>query len=290
MSIKAIYKRTAIIMLAVAVLLIAVPVPVFAAPDVDIIYTASASANAGDTVNVTISTTSGVSISTLGLRLYYDKEKLTYQRSQWAGSLQNSDSSMALVSDVEYGGSQVLNISMISDGGYQSGGEMVTLVFSVKAGYTENPFRLELREITDVNLQSIESNTDIIYQNTGNTSGGTNPSEEEPDTPGTGNGSSNGNTDSSANSGKGSEGTGTQGTGSESANGNVNSPESEKSNQSVVKEPTSGTDAANPTAPENHPKTFQTGIEDFGTKLLFIGMALGLTGVICIIVRRKISV
>ncbi|MDE7478968.1 MAG: hypothetical protein K2M91_13670, partial [Lachnospiraceae bacterium] len=128
-------------------------------------------ADEGDTINVTISTTGETSISTLGLRLYYDKEKLVYQRSQWTGNKQNSDSLMMLVSDVEYSGSQVLNISMISDGGYQSGSALVTLVFTVKEGYAENPFKLELREITDENLQSVKPAASIVYQNTENGSG-----------------------------------------------------------------------------------------------------------------------
>lgn len=301
MSIKTIYKKTAVILLAIAILFIAVPLTVFAAPDIDIIYAANASADAGDTINVTVSTTGGASISTLGLRLYYDKEKLVYQGSQWAESLQNSNSSMTLVSDVVYNGSQVLNISMIADGGYQSGSALITIAFAVKEGYTENPFRLELREITDENLQSVESATTIVYQNTGNESG------EGTGSAGTGTDSSNENT--------GSSGSSTNVPTSSTNNTNANETavaapavsstdnitavnaintatiadtamkDNHANAESIVN--TASTETTSTAA--NHPKTFQTGVEDFGTNLLLLGAVFGLAGIACILIRRKLS-
>lgn len=303
MSIKSIFKKTAAILFAAAVLFTAAPVTAFAAPDIDIIYAADADANAGDTVNVMVSTKGGTSISTLGLRLYYDKEKLAYQGSQWAEGLQNSGSSMTLVSDVVYNGSQVLNISMIADGGYQSTSSLVTLVFTVKESYTENPFRLELREITDENLQSVESVTSIVYQNTGSGSGGgTGSSGEETNPPGSGTGSSDENINSPGNE--------TNETTSEPA---ANVPAASSTAAVITADATDSTavitsvDAANSTTPadiENttsttdtastsvsadHPKTFQTGIDDFGTNLLVIGAAFGMAGIACIMIRRKLS-
>lgn len=237
MSVKVIHKKTIGILLAAVILFLAVPVTVFAAPDIDIICAANTSANAGNTVNVTISTTTGASISTLGMRLYYDKEKLTYQGSQWEEKLKNSNSSMTLVSDVPYSGSQVLNISMIADGGYQSGSTLVTLAFTVKEGYTESPFKLELREITDENLQNINPTTNIVYQNTGNGFG-----------------------DSDTNK--------------------TSAKTSTDSSKSAL--------AANTAAYANQPKTFQTGVMDFGTAFLLIGAALELAGIVCIMIRRKL--
>lgn len=171
MSIKKMYQKAAVVLFVAAVLFFAVSLTVSAAARIDIIYAADTHADAGDMINVTISTAGGDSISTLGLRLYYDREKLTYQKDQWAESLQDSDLAMTLVSDAAYKGSQVLNISMISDGGYQDSGALVTLTFKVKEYYTENPFRMELREITDGNLQRAESVTNIVYRNTGDESG-----------------------------------------------------------------------------------------------------------------------
>lgn len=297
MSIKIIYKKTAAILLAIVVLFIEIPLTVSAAPDIDIIYAANASANAGDTINVTISTTGGASISTLGLRLYYDKNKLTYQGSQWAESLQNSNSSMTLVSDVAYSGSQVLNISMISDAGYQSGGALITLTFSVKESYTESPFKLELREITDKNLQNLGSTTSISYQNTGNGAGeGTGSPGTETGSPENGTGSSNENTNPPG-SGTNDPATTVNNT-NESA---VNVPAvSSTDNITAANIPnnadttntsdiTSSVDTASTAAPLNHPKTFQTGVEDFGSILLLIGTVFGLAGIICIVIRRKLS-
>lgn len=297
MSIKIIYKKTAVILLAMVVLLISFPLAVSAAPDIDIIYAANASANAGDTINVTISTTGGASISTLGLRLYYDINKLTYQGSQWAESLQNSNSSMTLVSDVAYSGSQVLNISMISDAGYQSGGTLITLTFSVKESYTESPFKLELREITDKNLQNLGSTTSISYQNTGNGAGeGTSSPGTETGSPETGTGSSNENTSSPEN------GTGSQAVSINNTKESVVNIPAVSSTDSVTaasvpnnaditntSDITSSADTASTAASVNHPKTFQTGVEDFGSILLLIGTVFGLAGIICIVIRRKLS-
>ena len=142
---------------------------------------------------------------------------------------------MTLVSDVPYSGSQVLNISMIADGGYQSGSTLVTLAFTVKEGYTENPFKLELREITDENLQNISPTTNIVYQSIG----------------------------------KG-----------------INEPDAKST--TVSSKDTLAEDAPKTTAKTNHSKTFQTGVRDFGTDFLFIGVVLELAGIVCIIIRRKL--
>lgn len=297
MSIEIIYKKTVAVLLAAVVLFMRFPLAVSAASNIDIIYAANVSADAGDTINVTVSTTGGASISTLGLRLYYDKEKLTYQGSQWAESLQNSNSSMTLVSDVVYNGSQVLNISMISDAGYQSGGTLITLVFSVREGYTENPFKLELREITDENLYSLESTTSIVYQNTGNGAGeGTGSPGTETGSPENGTGSSNENT-SSPGSGTSDPSAAVNNTNETAVNVSAvsstdnitaaNVPNSaDIANTSDI---TSSTDNASTAAPVNHPKTFQTGVEDFGSMLLLAGAVFGLAGIICIVIRRKLS-
>ncbi len=288
-----------------------------AAPNVDITYKAPGSATAGNTVNVSIDVAGDTALTTLGLRLNYDKSKLQYESGQWAPELRDSNSSMTLISDVEYNGGQVLNISMISESGYQNNGTMVTLTFSVKENYTDNPFRLELREITDKNTQSVAGDTSITFQDTNNGSGSSGDGSEN-DSPGGGSEPSGGRNESSGGGnespggGNGSSGVGSSGNGNEPSDGGTdqNGNTSDFGNNGAETsgseiEPTSGgaastenvlvtaraltgTDGSR-TANTESPRTFQTGIDVHGAKIFLLGGVFGLAGIICFVIRRKLS-
>ncbi len=74
---------------------------------------------------------------------------------------------MTLVSDVENDGGKALNISMISDVGYQGSGTVVTLAFSVKGDYSDVPVELQLRDVTDKDMQDVSVSTNVSYQKQG---------------------------------------------------------------------------------------------------------------------------
>lgn len=133
------------------------------AADINITYQTEEIAKAGDKVNVEIDVSGSKPITTLGLRLVYDSDKLTYESESWSEGIKNVNA-MTLVSDVEDDGGKVLNISMISDAGYQDSGTMVTLTFSVKGDYTDIPVQLALRDITDKDMQDVSASTSVSYQ------------------------------------------------------------------------------------------------------------------------------
>lgn len=290
-----------------------------AAPNVDITYKAPGSATAGNTVNVSIDVAGDTALTTLGLRLNYDKSKLQYESGQWAPELRDSNSSMTLISDVEYNGGQVLNISMISESGYQNNGTMVTLTFSVKESYTDNPFRLELREITDKNTQSVAGDTSIAFQDTNNGSGSSGDGSEN-DSPGGGSEPSGGGNESSGGGNESpSGGNESSSSGSESSDGgsestgggtdqNGNTADSGNDGAGISGseiKPTSGGAASTENVPATaraltgtdgsgtantgNPRTFQTGIDVHGAKVFLLGGVFGLAGIICFVIRRKLS-
>lgn len=153
-----------VIKLAVAALclIFMFPQSVWAA-DINITYRTKETAKAGDKVNVEIDVSGSKLITTLGLRLTYDSDKLTYESEAWSEGVK-SVNAMTLVSDVENNGGKALNISLISDVGYQGSEDMVTLTFSVKKDYTGLPVELELRDITDKDMQDISASTNVSYQ------------------------------------------------------------------------------------------------------------------------------
>ncbi len=156
--------RKKVIKLAVAALclIFMFPQSVWAA-DINITYQTEEAAKAGDKINVEIDVSGSKPITTLGLRLIYDSDKLTYESESWSEGAKNANA-MTLVSDVEDDGENVLNISMISDAGYQGSETMVTLTFSVKADYTDVPVELALRDITDKDMQDVSTSTNVSYQ------------------------------------------------------------------------------------------------------------------------------
>ena len=131
--------------------------------DINISYRTQETAKAGDKINVEIDVSGSKPVTTLGLRLTYDSDKLTYESESWSEGIKRVNA-MTLVSDVENDGGNVLNISMISDAGYQDRGTMVTLTFSVKEDYTDVPVELVLRDITDKDMQDISASTNVSYQ------------------------------------------------------------------------------------------------------------------------------
>lgn len=131
--------------------------------DVNITYRTEETAKAGDEVKVEIHVSGSRPITTLGLRLVYDSDKLTYEGESWSEGTKSAYA-MTLVSDVENDGGKALNISMISDVGYQDNGTMVTLAFSAKEDYAEVPVELSLRDITDQDMQDISASTDVSFQ------------------------------------------------------------------------------------------------------------------------------
>lgn len=272
---KFVYKRSIKALFAALLLFLTISMKVSAADDINIVYAASDHAKTGETVSVVISVSGDVSLTTLGLRLSYDSRKLDYGDGQWAENLQKSNSSMTLISDVAYNGGQVLNISMISDEGYQNNGTMLTLRFYVKEDYSENPFKLELREITDGSMQSVANVTNITYQNTW--SGSASSGDE------TGSGE-NGSESSGDGAGSGENGTGSSESDAVPDGNGAGSSTSEVNCSGVT------VDASkNDVAKINHTGTFQTGVDIFGARFLFWGGTIGLVGVICIIIRRKLS-
>ncbi len=283
-----------------------------AAPNVDITYKAPGSATAGNTVDVSIDVAGDTALTTLGLRLNYDKSKLQYESGQWASELRDSNSSMTLISDVEYNGGQALNISMISESGYQNNGTMVTLTFSVKENYTDTPFRLELREITDKNTQNVAGDTSIAFQDTNNGSGSSGDGSEN-DSPGggsepsgSGNESPSGGNESSSSGSESSDGGSESTGGGTDQNGNTadfgnngagisgseikptSGGAASTENVPVTARALTGTDGSR-TANTGSPRTFQTGIDVHGTKIFLLGGVFGLAGIICFVIRRKLS-
>lgn len=158
---KKVFKR----MIAAICLIFMFPLSVWGA-DINITYRTQETAKAGDKINVEIDVSGSKPVTTLGLRLTYDSDKLTYEGESWSKGIKSANA-MTLVSDVENGGGNVLNISMISDAGYQDSGTMVTLTFSVKEDYTDVPVELVLRDITDKDMQDVSASTNVSYQKQG---------------------------------------------------------------------------------------------------------------------------
>lgn len=131
--------------------------------DINITYRTAETAKAGDKINVEIDVSGNKLITTLGLRLIYDSNKLTYESESWSDGIESTNA-MTLVSDVENNGQKALNISMISDKGYQGNETMVSLTFSVKEDYRDVPVELALRDITDQDMQDILASTNVSYQ------------------------------------------------------------------------------------------------------------------------------
>lgn len=219
--------------------------------DINVTYQTEETAKAGDKVTVEVDVSGSKPITTLGLRLAYDSTKLTYESESWSESAENANA-MTLVSDVESDEGKVLNISMISDAGYQGSGTMVTLTFSVKEDYTDVPVELTLRDITDKDMQDVSAATNVSYQKQeGNNNQNNENNEDNNDN------QNNENNNDSQNSGSGGENSNNSGSHTDSANEGSH--------------------------------VYRTGIEIMDFKLLAIGGIFLAAGIFCFILKKKLS-
>lgn len=221
--------------------------------DVNITYQTKETAKAGDKVNVEIDVSGNKPITTLGLRLTYDSDKLTYESESWSQGIKDVNA-MTLVSDVESNGGKVLNISMISDAGYQADGNLVTLTFTAKGDYATVPVELVLRDVTDKDMQDISASTSVTLkkQDDNNQNNNENNNQNSSETTG----------DTNQNTGTGSgDTTSTTHTGESGGTSNT----------------------------ANGPTAYKTGIEIMDHKVLSLGGIFLAAGVFCILLKRKLS-
>ena len=118
-------------------------------------------AEAGDEIRVSVSVPAGQTLTTLGLNLDYDATILTYKKDEWHT---NENDQLRLVSDVTSENGRTLHISFIDAGGYTPEGNLVTLVFDVKQGYSESPVQLSFRDATDAEEKSIQGDVATIVE------------------------------------------------------------------------------------------------------------------------------
>ena len=102
-------------------------------------------------------------LTTLGLRVCYEPEILSYKGVQWSDSFINESNRQGLVSDVEYQGGRTVNISFIDTTEYTENGVLLTVYFEVMQDYFENPVSLMLRDATDGNGQILSGSTKMVY-------------------------------------------------------------------------------------------------------------------------------
>jgi len=115
----------------------------------------SASADAdsavkGQTVNVKVKLNGNPGITTVGLTLDYDSGILKYDGSTWNAAFSGSD--MTMVSD--NGGS--LNISAVCDSVYTADGTVLTVSFKALSDTSEIPVTLELRDLSDARMETVD--------------------------------------------------------------------------------------------------------------------------------------
>lgn len=233
--------------------------------DVNITYQTKETAKTGDKVNVEIDVSGNKPITTLGLRLTYDSDKLTYESDSWSKGVKDVNA-MTLVSDVKSNGGKVLNISLISDAGYQADGNMVTLSFTAKEDYASVPVELVLRDITDKDMQDISTSTSVTLKKQDDNNRDSNENSDQ-------NNSQNNNENNNQNN---SETTGdtNQNTGTGSGDNTSTTHTGESGGTSNV---------------ANSPTAYKTGIEIMDHKVLSLGGIFLAAGIFCILLKRKLS-
>lgn len=236
------------------------------AEDVGITYQTKESAKAGEKVTVEIDVSANKPITTLGLRLIYDSDKLTYESDSWAKGVKDVNA-MTLVSDVDSNGGKVLNISMISDAGYQGSGNMVTLNFTAKGDYASVPVELLLRDITDQGMQDISASTSVSLKKQDNSQNSTENNNQ--------NNSQNNDNNNQNNNQNNSESLGNTNHNTSTNSGGTNTDQTGESG---------GT--SNSAAPS---RTYQTGMEIMDFKVLSLGGICLAAGILCIFLKRKLS-
>lgn len=245
------------------------------AADVEMKMNTTASANAGDTVYAQIVLNGNPGISTLGVRMPYDDEVLTYEGETWHSDISSNSRNMSLVSNIEENGKQILNISTILDSTYKTSGEaIVTVKFTAKQSFSSMPVELEARDVTDADYANVTvkiSNGTI----SGNTSGSNNEN----------NNSSESDTKDSESETKDSE-------------NQSESESSEKDNSSESKDNSANNDSGKTNSGNNNSgktnsgnsnldQTFKTGAVDVRVVLGVIAVVLVGVAAVCIKVLRK---
>lgn len=114
-------------------------------------------ATTGDSVEAAINIQENTGLTTLGLRLYYDKDVLEYVGGKWASELENGSGTaqLAFISDISYPEGRALNLSMIDEQGYKKDGKLVKLSFIAKKSYRSLPVTLQFRDATDLSEKII---------------------------------------------------------------------------------------------------------------------------------------
>ena len=126
------------------------------AAEVEIVMKNTPSANTGDTVYAQVILNGNPGISTMGIRMTYDADVLTYEGETWHKQISDNSRNMSLVSDIEEGGENILNISTILDSTYKVSGEaIVTVKFTAKQSFSSMPVTLEARDVTDGNYENV---------------------------------------------------------------------------------------------------------------------------------------
>ena len=105
-------------------------------------------AKKGTTIGVEILMGENPGITTLGMRVVYDK-RLKFLRAEWGAGVYKSNSCQVLVSDVEYKDNRAVNLALIDTGTFVDNGRIVIVYFKVLADYSECPIAFELRDMTD---------------------------------------------------------------------------------------------------------------------------------------------
>lgn len=120
----------------------------------------------GEDITVTIAAGENVKMTTMGLGLEYDADKLTYNECEWSQEILNNGENMVLVSDVGSGAKKTLNISLIASKGYTPQENILKIKFKVNKDYNERPVALNVKDVTDENMAAVPAGElTVVYGN-----------------------------------------------------------------------------------------------------------------------------
>lgn len=103
----------------------------------------------GQMIDIRVELSNNPGLSTLGMSLDYDSSVLQYSGSTWNSSFSGSDMTMAS----DDGGT--LNLSAVCDDAYTENGTVVTVRFDAVGNSSTVPVTLELRDMSDSDLNAI---------------------------------------------------------------------------------------------------------------------------------------
>lgn len=259
------------------------------AAEVEMVLNTTASGKAGDTVYAQVVLNRNPGISTMGVRMTYDEEFLTYEGETWHSEIATNSRNMSLVSDIEEGDDKILNISTILDSGYSISGEpIVTIKFTAKQAFASMPVQLEARDVTDLEYAAVT----VVGISNGIISSGSNdvpddtqnPSDDQPkDTQDSQTPSTSEAPDSSE--GNNSENNNSEGNNSE--NNNNSSNNNSNNNNSNNNSSNNNSSNNNQSNNSNLDDTFKTGAVDARIVLGIIAVVLVGIAFVCIKVLRK---